>query len=123
MRRLVGFALIVLAVLVPPLSANAESMLRLAGGAGTIRADRVWAQGNQICYDSRGYQACLPAARVSHIRGDQPALASPATPPPKPVPLGRLGRPLEPVTFGDPSLPSSRTILVDPDDPCPPKLD
>lgn len=37
----------------------------LKGGAGTIRAERVWQQGDQLCWESRGYQGCVPRSSVS----------------------------------------------------------
>jgi hypothetical protein len=72
--------LLLLAIL-PPLSASAlasapEILIFTKSGIGTIRADTVWEQGSQLCWERRGYQDCTPKDRVSLV----PPAAEGATP-------------------------------------------
>ena len=47
------------------LAESADIIIYMTNGTGTIRADRTWEQGDQLCWDSRGYQSCLPMDRVT----------------------------------------------------------
>jgi len=40
----------------------------IKGGAGTIRADRVWNEGANLCWESRGVRNCTPRRWVSYIQ-------------------------------------------------------
>jgi hypothetical protein len=39
----------------------------LKGGAGIILVDRTWAAGSDLCWESRGFQGCVPQKRVSYV--------------------------------------------------------
>lgn len=43
----------------------------LKGGAGTIRVDRTWTKGDNLCWESRGHRHCTPWRLVSYIRYPQ----------------------------------------------------
>jgi hypothetical protein len=38
------------------------------GGAGTIKADRAWNDGDKLCWESRGVRNCTLRRWVSHVR-------------------------------------------------------
>jgi len=44
--------------------AASDVLIHLKGGSGSIRAERTWTQGDQVCWESRGYQDCLPKDRI-----------------------------------------------------------
>jgi len=43
----------------------------LKGGAGTIKVDRTWTNGTNLCWESRGHRNCTPWRMVSYIRYPQ----------------------------------------------------
>ena len=43
----------------------------LKGGAGTIKVDRTWTKGTNLCWESRGHRKCTPWRMVSYIRYPQ----------------------------------------------------
>jgi hypothetical protein len=75
------FGLIASLVLVSPTLADEIPTVTLRlDNAGTIMANRVWEQGDQLCYDSRGYQACFPKRRLRIDPGLTPVRMSAPTP-------------------------------------------
>jgi len=63
----VVFPLVLMLTLIAGTAAAGEPELTiyLKGGAGTIRAERIWEQADQVCWESRGYQGCVPTSSVS----------------------------------------------------------
>jgi hypothetical protein len=60
--RLGGLGLLMAIVFVTAPTAEGgepELTIYMKSGAGTIRADRVWEQGEYLCWESRGYQDCV----------------------------------------------------------------
>jgi hypothetical protein len=66
---------------------NPDLTIYLKGGAGTIRAERVWQQSDQICWESRGYQGCIPKSQVSIAPVSRPRSSSA----PKAIPTRSTG--------------------------------
>lgn len=42
--------------------------ITVKGGAGTIKADRAWYDGDQLCWESRGVRNCMLRRWVSSIK-------------------------------------------------------
>jgi hypothetical protein len=80
-RLRVGVVLLWLSPLLPlPLIASAvagepDIVLVTKSGAGTIKADRVWEEGDLLCWERRGEQECQPKDRVRLV---SPEVLSPA---------------------------------------------
>jgi hypothetical protein len=57
----------------------------LEGGAGVIRADHVWEDGDRLCWEARGIRYCLPLAKIESgfeigHRSSRDATSSPVLP-------------------------------------------
>ncbi len=65
---------------VPTALAAEPNILIRVGTSGTIRATRVWEQVDQLCYESRGFQHCVPRAQA-RIESGRIALSTPLSPP------------------------------------------
>ncbi len=88
LRRLV---IVVLAAALSPCStlwaaATApDIVIPLKGGVGSIRAQRTWTQGDRLCYESRGFQNCIPKDRVASVPQPKTDQAAEAAQTPQPA--------------------------------------
>ncbi len=65
---------------IAPARGDEPDILIRVGTSGTIRATRVWEQADQLCYESRGFQHCVPKAQA-RIESGRIALSASLSPP------------------------------------------